>query len=254
MVFSTIRQRTSGGQYHTHSHPVQIGRADCLARQKFLAKTRGSDATVRQHETPPRESQCVMRVLFHQQDCNTLLLVDLANHREYLLHQHRRQPKRGLIQQQEPWPCHERAPDSQHLLFSPGKGTGPLMAAFPQDGKARERPGDTLMGPIAGLFRRCSPHLEILQDAHAGEDTPTLRNQGDPPPDDPMGGEMSDIFPIEQYGPRAGAGITADGHEQGGFPGPVGADQGNDFSAFDRKIDVVKCLDSSIVGRDIADR
>ncbi len=61
--------------------------------------------------------------------------VDLGDDLEDVVHDHRRQPHRRLVDDQQPGAGHQAAADGEHLLLAAGQGPGQLRAAF---AKARE--------------------------------------------------------------------------------------------------------------------
>ena len=69
---------------------------------------------------------------------------------EDLLHDHRREPGRGLVEQQQPGLRHQRAADRAHLLLAARHGAGELAAALLQ---AREQVVDEVEA-LGGISRR----------------------------------------------------------------------------------------------------
>ena len=59
-------------------------------------------------------------ILLNKQQADVLLLVDPMQNAENLLHDQRRETKRGLVQQQQLGPQHERTSDGEHLLLATG--------------------------------------------------------------------------------------------------------------------------------------
>src|SRR5690606_29732909 len=56
--------------------------------------------------------------------------VDINDGIKYLVDQQRSQTKRGFIQQQQTWTCHECAANGQHLLLSAAECTRQLVLAL----------------------------------------------------------------------------------------------------------------------------
>src|SRR5437899_9714178 len=79
-------------------------------------------------------------VLLDEQDADALLAVDRTDDAEDLADDERREPERGLVQEQEPRPHHERTRDGEHLL--PAAGEAPADLAPPPTGprKVAENP------------------------------------------------------------------------------------------------------------------
>src|SRR5207237_390766 len=79
-----------------------------------------------------RDGERHVGVLLHQQHGGLLLLVDLRDDAEDLLHQQRREPERRLVEEDQPRSRHQRAADRQHLLLAAGEVTGDLPAPLAQ--------------------------------------------------------------------------------------------------------------------------
>src|SRR5437870_2958274 len=81
-------------------------------------------AALIQHVAKMRRLKRDVCILLDQQDRHALLLVDAADDGENLLHQDRRQAKRGIVKQRQRWPVQQRAPDPEHLLLNAGELAG----------------------------------------------------------------------------------------------------------------------------------
>ena len=57
---------------------------------------------------------------------------DAPDELEHLLHDHRREPHRGLVEEHELRRAHQRAANGAHLLLAAGQGAGELGAALLQ--------------------------------------------------------------------------------------------------------------------------
>src|SRR5207237_2654957 len=88
----------------------------------------------------------------------------------------------GLVEKQDPRPGQNTAGDGEHLLLAAGEGAGGSVEAALQ---GREPP-DLVLDGGAGLLAAARPwarfgaDAEVLGDAHALQDRPTLRAQHDP--------------------------------------------------------------------------
>src|ERR1700736_6249143 len=131
------------------SPAFEIGRADVAVCEELAPGAGERDLAGLQDIAAMGEPQGVMRVLLDQEHRYLLLLVDLADHLEDLLDDERRQPQRGLVEQQQARPAHQRAADRQHLLLAPRERAAALALAALQDGEERE---DT--AKILGEMRR----------------------------------------------------------------------------------------------------
>src|SRR4030095_7297341 len=138
---------------------------------------RQHDAAGFQHVAPVGDAQRHRGVLLDQQDRGALA-VDRADRVEDLLDQHRSQSHRGLIQQQQARPSHERASDRQHLLLAAGEGAGHLRDALLQPGEQDEHALQIVGDP--GVVPQECPHDEVLAHGEAVEDAPALRHVANP--------------------------------------------------------------------------
>jgi hypothetical protein len=183
-------------------------------------------------------------VLLDQEDRHLLLARDPADGLEDLPHNQRRQPKRGLVEQQQPRPAHQGAADRQHLLLAARQGAAALLAPLGQPGEHLEHPVEVFLE--MHRIGDDGAHLQIFVDAHAREDTPAFRHLGHAPQHDLVGRQTGDVlaFQPDRAGPRARA--AADRHQQGRLAGAVGADQGHDLAMGDIEVDPVQRLDGAI--------
>src|SRR5579864_9721369 len=76
------------------------------------------------------------RILLHQEDCRSRFL-DLPDRLEDLHLEPVRDADRGLVEQQQLRPSHERAADRHHLLLAAGEGACLLAATFAEYGEER---------------------------------------------------------------------------------------------------------------------
>ena len=180
-------------------------------------------------------------VLLHQQDGHAGRLVDLADGLEDGAHQQRRQPQRGLVEQEQARPGHEGPADGQHLLLAAGEGAGQLLAALVQD---REEPRDEPAGLLqpARVAPREGAQVEVLPHRQGAEDAPPLGHLGDAEPHQLVRLDGVDRLPLEVDLAAAGAQQAADGLEGGRLAGAVGAQDGDDLALADLEVDAVQRL------------
>jgi len=76
-------------------------------------------------------------VLLDEQDAHALLAIDGAHDAEDLAGDERREPERGLVEEEQARPQHERAPDREHLLLAPGEAPRFDSAARPAPENSR---------------------------------------------------------------------------------------------------------------------
>ena len=164
----------------------------------------------------------------------------------------RREAERGLVEQQQPRPAHQRPGDGQHLLLAARHRAAPLVDPLLEAREQDEHPFEVLV-EIGELVDRRA-HLQVFVDRHAREDAPALGRLGDRQPGDLVGRQPRDVAPVEGDGSLAGARIAEDGHHQRRFAGAVGADQRDDLTLVHVEIDALQRDDLAVVGLHAADR
>src|SRR5689334_5044027 len=95
----------------------KIGLLNLWHIQQLLARSAEHDPAPLHYISAVGNLECLTSVLLDQKDRFALLL-QLAKRQEYPGDELGRQAKRGLVEQQQPWPCHQRASDGQHLLLA----------------------------------------------------------------------------------------------------------------------------------------
>src|ERR1700733_8045792 len=108
---------------------------------ELLARAVQHHATAFHHITVVALADRGACILFHEQDRKAHLAIDHADGLEQLRDQHRRQPHRGLVEQQHARPRQQCATDQQHLHLSAGEVAG---RAVQQLRKARKVAEDAL--------------------------------------------------------------------------------------------------------------
>ena len=120
-------------------------------------------------------------------------------------------------------------------LLQPGElGVHPLQAA-----------GN--LGGGAGV----AAHLQILLHAHLEEHGPALGDLGQALGDELVGGDTADVLPLEGDGPGVAVEQAGDGFEDGGFPGAVCADEGDDLPLLHGEGDVLDGVDGAVIHIDV---
>jgi len=92
-----------------------------------------------EHISAGGERERAPRVLLDEQDRDAVL-VDAPNHPEDLAREDRRQPERGLVEEQQPRPRHQRAADREHLLLAAREGAGDLRLPIAEHGEEAKKP------------------------------------------------------------------------------------------------------------------
>src|SRR3954447_20737192 len=108
---------------------------------------------------------------------------DAAPELEDLRHDDRREAHRGLVEEDELRPAHQRAGDGAHLLLAARHRAGELVAALLQ---AREQAVDIgeALGEPRPRRRDEGAHLEVALDGQAREQAPAFGHMGDAGLDD----------------------------------------------------------------------
>ena len=170
---------------------------------------------------------------------------DIAHDLKYFLNHQRRQAHRGLVHQQHLGPAHQGAPHGEHLLLAPAERASELLGALLQ---ARENAKHlvNIVFDGGGVFADISPHLQVLQNAHAGEHAATLGHHGQALFDQVPGALATDaLAPVFDIAGVDGQ-DASDGLHGGGFARAVGADQGHQLAFAHLKIDAFDSLDAAV--------
>ena len=128
--------------------------------------------------------------------------VDLGDDREDLLHDHRRETHRRLVEQEHARARHQRAADREHLLLAARHRAARLGAPF---AKAREQLEDTLEVRLVGrglaVASRVGAHVEVLDHGHAREDAATFGRLADAELDALVRRHRGDVVAVEHDQP-----------------------------------------------------
>src|SRR2546425_11600121 len=141
------------------------------------------EAPVLHHVPVLREPERHRGVLLGEQHGHPRLAVHPAHDLEDLVHQHRREPHRGLVEQHEPGPRHERAADRHHLLLAARDVAGADQASLRQPGKVAIHEREVLLRRVA-VLPRVAAGEEVLLHGQVLEDVPALHYLDDSSRDD----------------------------------------------------------------------
>ena len=202
--------------------------------QQRLRAARHCDPSGFQHIGPVGHLQSGLGVLLDQQDGGAFGLIQPANDVEDLFDQQRGKAHRGLVEQEDGGPLHQRPSNRQHLLFPARQRAAALPHPLLQPGKnckdARQPPLE--LGQVA---QQKGPHLQILEDGQRGKDPAAFGHMADALFDDFVGGDRPDRVPVELDLSLSRLDQPRNRAQRGGFPGAVAADQGDDFAPLDRE-------------------
>src|SRR5947207_1883800 len=238
---------------------AEIELLDVLVLADRLRVALQHDPPVLHHVAVLRDLERHRRVLLGEQHGDMLLAVQAEDDVEDLLHEHRRQAHRGLVEQHELRPRHERAPDRDHLLLAARDvarlGGAPLL-------EAREVTVDDLEIRLRrpAVAPRVGARQQILLDGEVLEDVPPFHHLDDAAPDHlggvaPVDGLALELDPALGHLAALRAEEPRDGLERGGLAGPVGPEEGHDAPLGYPERDPLQHEDDVIVDHlDVADR
>src|SRR6516165_2678185 len=131
------------------------------------------DAAVVEHIGVVGNLQAHSGILLDQQDRNAFV-AHLCHDLKHLAHDQRREPLRGLIENQQLGIEQQRAADREHLLLAAGELAPRVLLSLSEAGKELV---DALRGPWSLALQR---HFQILIDTEIGKDAPPFGNVADP--------------------------------------------------------------------------
>jgi hypothetical protein len=138
------------------------------------------------------------------------------------------------------------------LLLAARHRAGPLAFPLLED-------WEQLVGtPHVGIERFLAPriedraHLQVLEDGHAREDTPSLGRLREPEVHDLVRRHPADLAALETDRASRRPRTAADSHHQRRLAGAVGTDDGRNLPLRDVEVDALQRLDLSIIGLEAA--
>src|ERR1035437_2415225 len=177
-------------------------------------------------------------VLLHEENRGLLLLVDLLDDPEDLLHEHRSEAEARLVEEEQIRSRHQRPTDGEHLLLAAREIPRELVPAVLEPGEVVEHEVHVPLDarPIAPGVGAAT---EVLDDVEVLEDPTALHDLEDPHPDDLLGVLAVDLLAHELDGPLGHLALLAleepgDGLEGRGLPGSVRAEERGDLSLLAR--------------------
>ena len=163
--------------------------------------------------------------------------------------EHRREPHRGLVEQQQGRVAQQRPGDGEHLLLAAGHGAGLLVDPLPQPGEQLEHPLPVL-GDLRGVLARVRAEVEVLRHRHPVEDLATFGGLADAELDHLVAGDAVDGAALVDDLARHRAQQAGDGAQRGRLAGAVGPDQGHDLAGVDGEIQLLHGGDVAVVDAD----
>src|SRR5579862_2119939 len=135
---------------HPRASNPDVGLPHAVVRQQLGAGAAEHDAAGLEDVAAMREREGLRHVLLDQHDREAGLAVESLDHAEHLVHDHRRQAERGLVEEDELRLAHEAAADREHLLLAPRERAGGLALALREPREEREDALEVLAQPCAG--------------------------------------------------------------------------------------------------------
>ena len=166
------------------------------------------------------------------------------------VNQHGRQAHGRLVEQEDVWTGHQRAPHGQHLLLAAGKRAGQLRAPLAQAGKERE---DALQVLCDGglVVAREGAHFEVFHDGQHGKHVPAFGHQHDAFFDDAVRREGTQVFAAQAHGAVARLEQAADRLQGRALAGAVRADERDDLALVDVERHALERVNVAVVGVDV---
>src|SRR3989454_3646388 len=155
----------------------EVRPANEVVAEQLRRRPAEDDATGLHHVAAVGHPEGKVRVLLDHEHRGTAP-PDVGDDLEGRLHQGRCEAERGLVEQDQPRPRHQRAGDREHLLLAARERARHLPPPISED---RELGGDALEVLVhsAAVAPHIRSYLEILQDREMGKDATSLGTVGD---------------------------------------------------------------------------
>src|SRR5215467_963104 len=141
------------------------------------------------------EIEELLHVLLNNQ-YRQALPTDPAHEIEYLLHDQWRKSGRGLVEQQQLRPRHQRTCDRAHLLLAARQRAGELVAPFREAREQLVDPAEAL-GEMFPRLRYIGADAQILLDTQFWKQPAVFRHLGNAARDDAEGWHVVERAPLE---------------------------------------------------------
>src|SRR3990172_8221660 len=159
-------------------------------------------------------------------------LAELLENLEHLVDDQRRQPERGLVEEEELRPGEQRPGDCELLLLAAGELRARPVEEAPQHGEALAHLLDVGLRLLSVLARRRSD-AQVLADREPAEDAPVLRHERDAETEDRIGREADDRPACECDVARGGPEDAGDRPERRRLAGAVVAHEADQLALLD---------------------
>ena len=168
--------------------------------------------------------------------------MDGAHDVEELLDDRGRQTQGEFVDEQELGAGDEGLPQREHLLFASREAAGRCVPSLAQHGEG----GEHVFGRVPHM-RRVLPEepgggLQVLADGECREHAAPAGHLGDAEARGGVGVGVGDVSAVEDDGAPDGIEQAADGAQQRGLAGPIGAEQGHDLALLEFQVDTEQHL------------
>src|SRR5213593_1098024 len=236
------KRRDAGAPREDYPSGPQVGVPHELRSPQALGATGPDDLTLLEEKAVVGDLEGLSRVLLDEED-GRAALIDRLHHREQLLDEHGRQTERGLVEQQEPGPTHERAAHREHGLLAARHRRSALPTSLGQPREEREDMVATRR-EVGGRPLDERAHAQILLHGHLREQAPALRHDRNAARHDLVRAESIDAGAVEPDRAGHGPHDPEDRPDQGGLPGAVRAEQARELAGPDAS----DTLRSTVIG------
>src|SRR5262245_31141114 len=226
--------------------PAEIDAADVIVGGQVARGAGQRDAARLHHVAAVGHREREVRVLLDHGH-GRALAADVRDDREDGLHDRRRQAERGLVEEDQAWPRHERSRDRQHLLLAARERAGGLALPLGQDGKVLRQARDVAPDLVA-VAADVGSHHEVLVYGHVWEHAAALGAVGDASRQDVRRIEGMDLAARERDAPGCRAQQAGDRAQRGRLAGTVGADQAHELALAHLEIEPAEDLHRAIRG------
>src|SRR5215467_1418755 len=190
-------------------------------------------------------------VLVHEEDGHAQVAYG-EELRIHLLHDAGRQPRRGLVHEEEGRLCHQLLGEGEHLGLAARERGGPAAPLLAQAGKGRVGAFQPFRYPRPVAPYHPAAELEVLLHGELGEDVGALGHVADTEPLDLEGRERVDRAAVEadEAAPRMEK--AEDRLEERRLPCPVWPDHAGDGARLHLERDVAQDVDAvGVAGRHV---
>src|SRR5882672_6330309 len=164
---------------------AEIGTQQIRILQQPRCAILGYDPPRGEHIGAVRDGECIVHILLNQHDGNALV-AQLANDRQYLLHDQGAKAETRFVKQQYAGRRHQRAANREYLLLATREGTRQLLASFTQSWKPRQNRFQPSLH-LGAITADKGTKREVFMHRQFRPDPPFLRAMCDAPADNDVG-------------------------------------------------------------------